>query len=209
MLSESCECDVISYDPRGIGESTQVLGSGNLDSISMSTLTDDALIVLNHVRGQGPPVGVLGVSMGAAIAVHAANCQSESISHLILASSLLNAPKREFLNSSVEEFFRIAFGAEFKNTSRFVKKYSESKQSNMKGILAQRRILKKHHMPESIPSEIKLMVLHGSHDSVAPLENGVELASKYGVDPVVVEGAGHLPWITHSEELVSRVSSFY
>lgn len=71
---------VITYDHRGIGES-----SGSLEGLSMEAMAADALAVLDAAGAER--AHVVGISMGGAIAQHLALAAPDRVRSLVLAST--------------------------------------------------------------------------------------------------------------------------
>ncbi|WP_092993270.1 pimeloyl-ACP methyl ester esterase BioH [Thiohalomonas denitrificans] len=52
------------------------------------------------------------------------------------------------------------------------------------------------------------LVVHGARDTLVPVEAAVRTAERLGAELAVIEGAGHAPFLSHSEAFSARLESF-
>ena len=80
----------------------------------------------------------------------------------------------------------------------------------LKGLVGQMRALAKFNVSRTLPSlSIPILVLHGDEDVVIPIDAAHLLSQKLPhADLCVLEGAGHLFWITHLHDAVRATASF-
>ncbi|MFO7563135.1 MAG: pimeloyl-ACP methyl ester esterase BioH [Enhygromyxa sp.] len=52
------------------------------------------------------------------------------------------------------------------------------------------------------------LVIHGARDTLVPVEVAVRTAKQLGAELAVIEGAGHAPFLSHSEAFSARLEAF-
>ena len=62
--------------------------------------------------------------------------------------------------------------------------------------------------PQNI--QVPTLIIHGRMDQTIPLENSINLAEMIpNAELVVIEGAGHVPIVTRTSEVVSAIEKFF
>jgi pimeloyl-ACP methyl ester carboxylesterase len=62
------------------------------------------------------------------------------------------------------------------------------------------------------PSEIQIptLVVHGSEDTIIPMQNSVELSKIIpNAELLIVKGAGHVPILTRTEEVIEAIKRVF
>lgn len=207
LLSPAWRC--IGYDHRGSGESVVPL-----DQITPEALVDDVFGVLDAMDVDRCILAA--ESMGSVVALAAAWARPERFEGLVLvdggpsineqarpliAGSLANYPAtvKAFVDNCVPES-----GAEhFKRWGRHMLMRSD-------GATAA-RVLQCYldsDQPATPLGEIAVptLVIHGTLDKIRPPELGIAMAEAIpGATLVMIEGAGHVPTVTHPHEVVDAI----
>ncbi len=199
---------VITYDPRGLGE------SGMSDPPWTSTqLVDDALSVVQAVEGEAK-VDVFGVSMGGGIAQQLAVDHPDRVRRLILAATALGGKAIVSFGSEArdrllgrgtrtpEAAYRIASTVLY--SERFLREHADfiDGEARERGTHPVRA--KVHSAQNQATAEINVagrlaalriptLILHGTEDAVIPLSDAEMLESRIpGARHHWFEGLGHV-----------------
>jgi pimeloyl-ACP methyl ester carboxylesterase len=237
LLASKTQQNVITYDPRWLGQST-ALKSNNDDELTWDIVTQDALDVLRYStkqhRDNHTKYCVVGASMGGIVAQRLVAFDQVDIESLVLvctttldrdysiSHNFLNlfddTDENDEISQSVGERFFETLGADFlakpgraKLRDRLVQAYLSSR--NKVGIRKQRRLLdldpREHTAPP--PSIRPCLVMHGTLDSVIDCRAASQLQDQLGplCELQIFHNSDHLLWITDGMRLVDEISAFH
>ena len=199
----------IRYDERGCGMSDR-----RIPDLQAAHWVDDLEAVIETARIDRP-FALLGISQGAATAVRYAVKHPRRVSHLILyggyavGGNRSDDPRRRDVYRAVMEVVRLGWGSEnpaFRQlfTSRFVPDGSQTQldwfnelcrrttsTENAAALLAARGDVDVRDCLQHVRTPT--LVLHATHDQVAPLEQGRYLASNIpGAEFVALDSRNHI-----------------
>jgi len=199
----------IRYDERGCGMSDR-----RIPSLQAAHWVDDLEAVIETARIDRP-FALLGISQGAATAVRYAVKHPRRVSHLILyggyavGGNRSDDPRRREVYRAVMEVVRLGWGSEnpaFRQLfmSRFVPDGSQTQldwfnelcrrttsTENAAALLAARGDVDVRDCLQHVRTPT--LVLHATHDQVAPLEQGRYLASNIpGAEFVALDSRNHV-----------------
>lgn len=209
-LSKKWRC--VSYDHRGSGQSPVLP-----EKISMETMIDDVIEVMDILEIDRCIIG--GESMGGRIVMRAVLKQPERFEGLILAdSSALNQTPQTEEGKAFVEFLKADYAGAIEQFVISVLPEPDSDHYKRWGIdmcmatepEATIRMLECQYESEPVynPREIEVptLIIHGSEDSTVPINNSIELSKTIpNAELLVIEGAGHVPIITRTEEVVEAI----
>jgi pimeloyl-ACP methyl ester carboxylesterase len=206
--------DVVAYDHRGIGESTDVPGQ-----FTTPDLAADAVALLDVLGWD--TAHVFGISLGGMVAQELVLTRPDRVRRLVLgctyaggAGSTLDAPgpmrMLEAMNTGdAEASVRAAFHANLSpaytaDGTRFEPFMSAalSVVVPVELVLRQAQSAFVHNTSERLPAlRIPTLVLHGNADDMVRYSNGVQIAGLIpGARLHTFDGVGHLFWWERPEE---------
>lgn len=214
LMSTRWRC--ISYDHRGAGE-TPVPP----EKITKNGLIDDLFAIMDAYQVEKCILG--GESTGAVIALLAALQQPDRFKGLVLVDSV--NPNPEPPSESKKQFIA-GLLSNYQNTIKFFidscVPEPDSEHLRRWGLNICLRAEKEAaarlvEIDSEGKSDISLndftiptLVIHGSQDVISPLENSEYLAKTIpNSELVVIEGAGHVPPISHPHEVVTAIERFF
>jgi pimeloyl-ACP methyl ester carboxylesterase len=198
---------VITFDPRGIGES----GVGT-DDYTIARLAQDVTEVLDSLDAK--PAAVFGLSMGGLVAMELALTRPECVSRLLLGATYCStkppatpaATTRDLLlgrgAKTPAEAYRLACQVLY--SQQFVASHSGFIESEIvhrgehpisgKTFTAQENARRVYEACSRLATlKIPTLVLHGTEDAVVPEPNARDLNARIaGSEYHVITGAGHL-----------------
>ena len=200
--------DVVVFDNRGMGLS----GRAELP-FTIADLADDALGVLDGLGIER--AHVVGISMGGMIAQELALAHPERIRTLTIGASYCGGPQGrlmaredvELLGTAIASgdreavhraMWEINLSPTFReDDSRFeaFREMADALPAPAPVILEQMRATGAHDTSDRLGGiETPTLVVHGTADRLLDLCNGREIAALLSVEPVLMEGVGHLFW---------------
>ena len=217
---------VITFDPRGIGQSKA--GENDLQNLSMKNYIADVLEILDALEIE--KAHVLGASFGGFVAQEFALAFPERVGKLILACTSAGGkhhvkPAIEILRSfapdaslpigeKIRRFIRPAFTAEF-NRERAaeveevcqLREQNEVAEAVYRGQLQAAFIFDAADKISAIKNET--LVITGDKDSVVPMKNSLNLAKEIpNATLKIIENGGHLFFIEKDDEFNHTVKEF-
>lgn len=215
---------VITFDPRGIGKSTN--DSSKISS--MQTFVEDVLEVLDELKIER--ANILGASFGGFVAQEFALSFPERVDKLILSCTTAGGidhvkPDIEILRSfspdptltvgeRIRKFIRPAFTKEFnEHNADEVEEVCRLREINAVAdeiYFAQLQAAFTFDTSKRL-SEIKnkTLVVTGDRDDVVPMQNSLNLAKNLpNAELKIIDGGSHLIFIENAEEFNKIVSQF-
>lgn len=214
---------VITFDPRGIGQSPS-----DLPNPSLGTFAADVGLILDELKIE--KAHVLGASFGGFVALEFALKFPERVKKLVLACTSAGGknhvkPNIEILRSftrnpqmspgeQIRHFFRPAFTEKFHaEHSEMVEKVCLLRQENEVAeevYTAQLDAAFSFDFEENlgkIPHQT--LVITGNRDKIVPMENSVNLAEKLpNAQLKVIENGSHMIFIENAAEFNQAVREF-
>lgn len=170
--------------------------------IDPQTFIDDLYTFLN---GHGVnKIGIAGWSMGAQLALESALALADRTAFLELYAMRKIWPAREIdeirtgiaagLADYMTLFYRKCFLGYKKFYIQFVQSLQEDYLARIEQdtLLAGLLYLEKYSLPDRVPSEVNMRIIHGRKDVVAPV---AEMVSFSGVSGEIIPHGGHLVFI--------------
>lgn len=222
----SKEFQVITFDPRGIGNSKA--SDEDLQNLLMKNFVEDVLRILDELKTE--KVNVLGASFGGFVAQEFALCFPERINKLILACTTAGGKKHvkpdiEILRSftpdpnlsvgeSIRKFIRPAFTNEF--NEQHADEVENVCRMREQSVVSDAVYMAQLNVAFTFDSSEKLneiqnetLVITGDNDSVVPMENSVNLAEKIpNARLEIIENGSHLFFIENADEFNQAVKEF-
>ncbi|MCY7375683.1 MAG: alpha/beta hydrolase [Pyrinomonadaceae bacterium] len=217
---------VITFDPRGIGQSKA--GESDLQNLSMKNYIADVLQILDALEIE--KAHVLGASFGGFVAQEFALAFPERVGKLILACTSAGGkhhvkPDIEILRSfapdaslptgeKIRRFIRPAFTAEFnRERAAEVEEVCQLREQNEVAeavYLAQLQTAFTFNAADKIGAiENETLVITGDKDSVVPMENSLNLAKEMpNATLKIIENGSHLFFIENADEFNCAVKEF-
>ena len=214
---------VIAFDNRGAGRSDQPPGP-----YSIAEMADDAVGLLDALGIER--TDVFGVSMGGMIAQEMAARHPDRIGRLILGSTSpggaasVSAPPEDqaYLEPRLDLSLHEAlwWSAPAGYPQEFIDAHPEIVERKVQANMAHPSSLEAYRAQLAAYRAFDIggrlaeiwaptLVIAGDSDILIPPENGLILAEKIpGAELRIIEGAGHLFWISHPEETVVAVVEF-
>jgi pimeloyl-ACP methyl ester carboxylesterase len=217
---------VVTFDPRGIGKSQ--FRDGNEKNLTMQTFVEDVLGLLDFLKIE--KAHILGASFGGFVAQEFALRFPERLNRLILACTSAGGanhvkPSIEILRSfapdsslplgeHIRRFLRPAFTDEFnREHAGEVERVCRMRESN---DVAEAVYFAQLQAAFSVDLEDKIgaiknetLVLTGDNDSVVPMENSLNLASRLPDAKLkIIENGSHLFFIENADEFNYIVREF-
>lgn len=208
------ECDVVAYDHRGVGDSTDVPGE-----LTVRDLAADAAALLDELGW--PTAHVLGISLGGMAAQELALAHPDRISTLALgcsyaggAGSTLEAPGpvamlQSMNTGDVEAAIRAAYHANFSpaytvDSAHYApfRAAALAVRVPVPVVMRQAQAAFAHDTSRRLPElRVPTLVLHGTADQMIVSANG-ELVAKLIPDARLhlFAGVGHLFWWERPDE---------
>lgn len=214
---------VIAFDNRGSGRSEQPPGP-----YSIEEMAEDAVGLLDALEIER--ADVFGVSMGGMIAQEMAVRHPERIGRLILGATSPGGEASVCAPPEVQAYLEprldltlheaLWWSAPAGYPQEFIDAHPDiverkiqanmAHPSSLEAYRAQLAAYRAFDIGDRL-AEIRAptLVMAGSSDILIPPENGLILAEKIpGAELRIIEGAGHLFWISHPEETYSEVVGF-
>jgi len=212
---------VITFDPRGIGQSQ----NADLSNLSMKTFTEDVLSILDDLKIE--KTNVLGASFGGFVAQEFALSFPERLNKMILACTSAGGanhvkPDIEILQSftpdpaltageRIRKFIRPAFTDEF-DAAEIEKVCRMREQSEV----AEAVYMAQLHAAFTFNTEEKLkdiktetLVITGDRDRVVPMRNSVNLAENLPDAKLkIIENGSHMFFVEKASEFNEAVKEF-
>lgn len=184
-------CAVTAADNRGCGRTSQPPGP-----YSIPQMADDAAALVERLGLSGATV--LGISMGAKVALDLALRRPELVGRLVLVGAAFRARRHTPLSVRVGRIGRVlGIGA------------GRSPQS-VAAFDAQARASAAYDCADRL-GEVRAptLVLHGTRDRVAPLAQATELAERVPDARLVTYPGGHIAFLFSARELVAREAAAF
>ena len=222
----SKDFQVITFDPRGIGNSKA--SDEDLQNLSMQTFVEDVAQILDDLKIK--QAHVLGASFGGFVAQEFALRFPERLNKLILACTTAGGanhvkPDIEILRSfapdpslprgeKIRRFIRPAFTDEFnENHADEVEKICRMREQS---IVSDAVYTAQLQVAFSLDTDDKLgeikneaLVITGDKDKVVPMQNSVNLARKIpNAKLEIIENGSHLFFIENAEKFNNAVRKF-
>jgi pimeloyl-ACP methyl ester carboxylesterase len=199
--------DVIAYDHRGVGASTQLDGP-----VTTSQMADDAVALLDALELDD--AHVLGISMGGMIAQELALEHPERVRTLTLGctycggegssmagpavlqkltEAMMSGDRERAIRAGWEVNVSPEFAADDEAFGRFLGA-AHQRAVAIPVIMAQMQACAAHDTNARLSSiELPTLVIHGTVDEMLPVGNGELIASKVaGSELEIFDGVGHL-----------------
>ncbi len=211
---------VITFDPRGIGQS-----KNDTTNLSMETFVADVLWILDDLKIE--KANVLGASFGGFVALEFALRFPERVEKLILACTTAGGenhvkpdleilrsftPNPEFsLGEQIRHFFRPAFTEKF--NAEIVEKVCRLREENEVSdatYLAQLQTAFSFDVADKL-SEIKheTLVMTGDKDNLVPMQNSINLAEKLpNARLKIIKDGSHIFFVENAVEFNRAVREF-
>ncbi|MEO6702850.1 MAG: alpha/beta hydrolase [Jatrophihabitantaceae bacterium] len=216
----SGRCDVIAYDPAGIGGS-----AGCQPRITMAELAEDAVRLLDEVGW--PSCTVVGVSAGGVVAQELALNAPDRVARLVLGGSNAGGASASARTIAADarlaaavvpgdrattssNLFRLAVKDPERASGQAWAEYLAAEQAvrtDPAMVLAQVEAHSRHSTLSRLPSlQVPTLVIHGDDDRVIDLEDAVILARTIPNAQLRVLSAGHFFWLElpqHTADLIA------
>jgi pimeloyl-ACP methyl ester carboxylesterase len=200
--------DCIVFDNRGMGKS----GRAELP-FTIADLADDALALLDALEIDS--AHVVGMSMGGMIAQELTLAHQERVRSLTIGASYCGGPEGSLMHPDdlqvlgaamasgdrmqvFRAMWEINMSPDFRaDDSRFeaFREMGEALPAPGPVILQQMRACGDHDTCARLGQiEVPTQVIHGTADRLLRVSNGHEIAAQLSVEPVVLEGVGHMFW---------------
>jgi pimeloyl-ACP methyl ester carboxylesterase len=213
--------DVIAYDHRGIGSSTDVEGE-----FTIADLADDAVLLLDALGVAR--AHVFGISMGGMVAQELALNHADRVQTLVLGCTYAGGEGSQLMAPGPMRMFeamrtrdpeiavRAAYGANLSQAYVAVEEnYPPFRESSLSvrvpvpTVMRQVQAAAAHDASERLGSVgIPTLVIHGTEDEMLVYANGEHVSGLVpGSTLHTFEGTGHLFWLeqpTATVELVRR-----
>jgi pimeloyl-ACP methyl ester carboxylesterase len=216
-------CRIIMFDNRGAGRSDQPPGP-----YSIKQMADDAANLMDALGIE--KASVFGVSMGGMIAQELALNYPNRVEKLILGCTSAGGNGRVMATLEIQAYLEprtdmtpyqaLWWSAPAGFTQEFIDAHRDIVERKIRSDLAypsrlpayeaQLAAFKAHDAYSRLPSiRMPSLILAGGRDILIPPENSRILARIIpGARLQVIEGAGHIFWISHPEETFSRLADF-
>jgi pimeloyl-ACP methyl ester carboxylesterase len=212
--------DVISYDHRGVGESTDVAGN-----FTIADLADDACALLDALGLDS--VHVFGISMGGAVAQELTTRHGDRVRALVLgctwpggARSVLDAPGpmamfQAMQTGDLETIVRAGYRANLSSTYVADEPhYPPFRESSLAVRIPATTIMRQAQAAALHDASARLgeisaptLVLHGTADEMVRYSNAVVLAELIpGATLHPFDDVGHLFWWERPDETIRLVT---
>jgi len=218
---------VVTFDPRGIGKS-RARDESDLKNLSMDTFVEDVSRLLNFLKIE--KAHILGASFGGFVGQEFALRFPERLHKLILACTTVGganhvSPSDEILRSftldaslplgkRIRRFFRPAFTDEFnRKHADEVERVCQMRETNEVAeavYFAQLESAFNLDLENKIGAiKTETLVLTGDKDSVVPMENSLNLASKLpNAKLEIIKNGSHLFFIENADEFNQATKNF-
>lgn len=217
---------VITFDPRGIGQSKKA--DAETLNASLDTFVEDILQIVNNLQIE--KINVLGASFGGFVAQQFALQYPEKVNKLILACTSAGGknhvkPDAEILRSytpnpkftsgeQIRHFIRPAFTEAFnREHAEVIEKVCRLREANEvseKTYSAQLQTAFSFAIEENL-GEIKheTLVITGDQDNLVPMPNSINLAKKLpNAELKIIKDGSHMFFIENACEFNKIVSGF-
>ena len=214
---------VIMFDNRGSGRTTQPPGP-----YSIKQMAKDAVDLMDAIGLKRP--SVFGASMGGMIAQEIALIYPERVTKLVLGGTMAGGKEQTKPTPEIEAYMQprldltpqgyLWWCAPAVYPQEFIYDHPEIVEKKIQDNLAypsqlhayeaQFEALRAYDSYSRLPSiRAKTLVLTGNRDVLFPPENSQTLAKQIpDAQLEVIEGAGHMFWISHPTETLHALTSF-
>ncbi len=194
---------VICLDQRGHGQSDATVQAG----YTLEAMTTDVLALLDALSLER--VTVIGHSMGGMIAQHLVSRHPEKCQAVVFSSTTPTAPKREYFQATVE--WAMSFGdipADQRAADPMMRSSRPISEQTARGC-GEMMMTMEGFAGSLQDNTIPALVVHGSEESDSILAGSKILAKVMpNSRKIVIQGAGHVPQITHSEQYNRALADF-
>lgn len=214
---------VILFDNRGAGRSDQPSGS-----LTIKQMAEDAVGLMDALKIDKSHV--LGGSMGGMIALKVALDYPDRVNKLVLGATASGGKRRVFPPPEIERYFiprpdlsahdYLLWTSEVCYPPEFIKAHPEIVEDKISANLAYPGTLESYQSQleafrtfdvddrlDSIDAET--LVITGNRDVLIPPQNSYLIAERIPNAKIrVIEGAGHIFWISHPEETARIAREF-
>ncbi|HEY1284642.1 MAG TPA: alpha/beta hydrolase [Solirubrobacterales bacterium] len=215
--------DLVVFDNRGMGHS----GRAELP-FEIVDLARDTIGLLDALEIES--AHVVGMSMGGMIAQELALAHSERVRTLTLGATYCGGPEGTLMDPADLQLLGAAMATgereavyramwEINMSPRFRGEQGDERFAafcQMAGalrapgpvILQQMRACGAHDTHARLASlAVPVQVIHGTEDRLLKVGNGRQIAALVGVEPKLLEGAGHMFWWEEPEEAAALIRS--
>ena len=214
---------LILFDNRGAGQSDQPPGPCTIEQMAGDTIGLMDAIGIDHAH-------VFGGSMGGMIALQMAIDHPGKVDKLVLGATTAGGRSRTFPPPEIQKYFypRLDLSAHdylwwtgaVCYPQEFIDAHPDIVERKIQANLAfpctlaayeaQLEAFTDFDVERSLDAiHASTMVIIGTRDVLIPPPNSFEIARRVqGAQIRVIEGAGHIFWISHPEETVSIVTEF-
>ena len=213
--------NVITFDPRGVGNSTLHDGT----DVSIDSIADDVLDVVEAAGVES--AHILGISFGGFVAQEFAINYPERVKKLVLASTSFGGPNHV---PAVMEIYAAFVSMENLNSPERIRKYlAESFAPETDPEIVERFCLLREQnavSPTAYAQQLKsamafntedrvpqiradTLVISGDHDLIVPMKNSLNLNDKLPNSHLaVMPYAGHMAFVERADEFNRIIEDF-
>lgn len=221
LTALSSRCEVVAYNPRGIGESPPKYGN-----FTMADFADDAARVMDHVGWER--ANVLGVSFGGVVAQELAlghprrvermilggtngGGSATDVAHAVLDGSLMSAVVHGDRAATSQNLFRIGVKDPDTVAPEAWLEYqaAELVPVDPRASVLQMAAYARHSTMGRLPQlRVPTLVLHGDSDRIIDLNDAIALTRAISGAQLTVLSAGHFFWLEIPVRTAQVVADF-
>ena len=216
---------VVTFDPRGIGNSRTDAGSRASD---IETIADDIVALLDDLSIDS--AHILGVSFGGFVALDLALRHADRVRRLILAATSFGGPNHVAPSPEVLAAFTSTDGLNTSErirhylTMAFSREFVDARGEDVERFCSLREVnsVSKEAYTEQLRSAIRFdvegetnriatptLVISGDEDYVVPTQNSRNLAAAIpNARLAIIEGTGHMAFVEKANEFNRLVREF-